>query len=230
MPARGQSESRIQTRLRATDPSRRADGHRCSSRISADEKAPGRYRARAMGHRLSELIRSHYLDPKAWQPVPVLIWHEAPPPREKPELLWVTQGNHRLDAPAADPEIFRLEKSSDGSKDKVNAFALGVTLGRTSNNDVMIDDASVSRFHAYFQQDPQSGVWHVVDAESSNGSYLAGERLAPRRPAPLVDHARLQFGHVKLEYLLPVSFVKLLAEKINPNAPSSAVLTPPRRR
>lgn len=182
-----------------------------------------------MGHRLSELIRSHYLDPKAWSPAPVLVWHDAPPPRENPELLWVTQGNHRLDAPpAADPEILRVEKSSEA--EKVNAFSLGITLGRTPNNDVMIDDGSVSRFHAYFQQDPQSGVWHVVDAESSNGSYVGGVRLAPRRPAPVVDRAELQFGHVKLQFLSPQSFTRLLEEKLRPGIAAGPKITPPPRR
>lgn len=166
----------------------------------------------AMGARMSQLVRSHYLEPSEWDPVAVLVWNDAPPPRENPELLWVTQGNLRLDAPASDPEVFRLEKHVG----QLNAFALGITLGRTQNNDVMLDHDSVSRFHAYFQQDPHSGVWHVVDAESSNGTFLEGVRLAPKRPAPLVDRARMKFGHVEVQFFSPAAFGQLLDDKVNP--------------
>lgn len=180
-----------------------------------------------MGARLSEMVRAHYLDPEALarDPAPVLVWIDAPPPKERPELLWVTQGNHRIGAPgdpappapSLDPEILRIEKQ----KNRSNAFALGITVGRTSNNDVQIDDPSVSRFHAYFQQDPHSGVWHVVDAESSNGTLIAGVRLQPKRPAPLVDRSEIKFGHVNVQFLSAAAFEQLLDEKVRPVPPGS---------
>ncbi len=164
-----------------------------------------------MADRLSELLRAQHLDPGASRrkPADVLLWWEAPRPKTSPELLWVTQTSYRLDAPGGDPLVFRLEKQQ-GAK---NAFALGVTLGRTPNNDVMVDDVSVSRFHAYFQRDPHSSVWHVVDAESSNGTTCDGVRLQPKRPAPIPDGAELRFGAVKLTFLSAASFEKLLAER-----------------
>lgn len=170
-----------------------------------------------MGARLSELVRSHYLDPTALgqDPAPVLLWPDAPAPKERPELLWVTQGNHKLGAPSNDPEIFRIQKSAG------RAFALGITVGRTSNNDIQIDDPSVSRFHAYFQQDPHSGIWHVLDAESSNGTFIAGVRLQPKRPAPLADRSELKFGHVVLQFFSAPAFEQFLDEKISPGGGSS---------
>lgn len=216
MPGGVQREGLGRGRPSGVNPSRPPDGRGHSILVSKIENR--RYPSSLyMGHRLSELVRSHHLDPKAWAPVPVLLWREAPPPREKPELLWVTQGNHRLEGPpAADPEIFRVEKVF--SEDKVNAFALGITLGRTVNNDMMIDDTSVSRFHAFFQQDPQSGVWHVMDAASSNGTFVGGVRLAPRKPAPVSDGSALQFGHVKMEFLSAQGFMRLLEQKLRPGA------------
>lgn len=166
-----------------------------------------------MGLRLSELVRAHHLDPGAWERVAVILWNDAPPPKEKPELLWDTQGNHPLGASGTEPAVFRLEKA------RANAFGMGVTVGRTPNNDIALDDPSVSRFHAYFQQDPHSGVWHVVDVESSNGTCVEGVRLAPKRPAPLIDRCEVKFGHVAVHYFSPQAFVAYLDERVNPRGP-----------
>ena len=46
-----------------------------------------------------------------------------------------------------DPLAAVIEKSKD------NAFQRRVTVGRTANNDIVLEDASVSRFHAWFQDD-----------------------------------------------------------------------------
>lgn len=159
-----------------------------------------------MGDRLSILRRSYETNPGAFRRVhksPVLIWEQAPPPSKKMdrELLWNTQGNYKLSAAGDDPLVYTVTKST-----KTNAFGIGITLGRTANNDIEIDDPSVSRFHAFFQLDEQSGIWHVVDAESSNGTWLEGERLTPKRPAPLPDRASLTCGSVALRFMLPVSF------------------------
>ncbi|MDP3498917.1 MAG: FHA domain-containing protein [Myxococcales bacterium] len=45
-----------------------------------------------------------------------------------------------------------------------NAFALGVTIGRVESNDIIIDDSSISRFHAWLQLDAKKG-WMLCDAE-----------------------------------------------------------------
>lgn len=152
-----------------------------------------------MGERLTRL-----LDDAATRaafrkaPVPVLVWENAPPPKLSQELLWVTNPKIRIERPGDDPLIYRIEKSPRG-----NAFGLGITLGRAVNNDLVLDDPSVSRFHAYLVLDEHSKVWHVVDAESSTGTFCAGERLAPRRPAPLADGEVVRVGLVDLTFLVP---------------------------
>jgi len=156
-----------------------------------------------MGERLNRLLerpesRAAFLTP----PVPVLVWEAAPRERTSKELLWVTNPRIRLNLPSDDPLVYRVEKSTS----KSNAFGLGVTLGRAANNDVVVDDPSVSRVHAFLQLDGHSRVWHVLDAESSAGTFVGGERLAPGRPAPLADGAVLLLGHVELRFLAPGSF------------------------
>jgi pSer/pThr/pTyr-binding forkhead associated (FHA) protein len=167
---------------------------------------------RFVADRLSILRRSFTANPQAFLRVrgsPVLIWAGAPAPKTKAdqELLWVTQGQIKLN-PGNDPLVFALAKQTG----KTNAFGLGITLGRTPNNDVELDDPSVSRFHAYFQKDEQSGVWHVVDAESFNGSVCDGERLQPNRPAPVHDGSQLKFGGVEMRFLLAKAFEAMLRE------------------
>ncbi len=110
------------------------------------------------------------------------------------------------EARAGIPVVLRVRKEKD------NAFRRGVTLGRTSNNDIIIDDASVSRFHAWFQAD-EAGRWTVADASSKNGTRVSGTRLKPKRPAPLAPDVRLRFGKVEVTFLAPEAFLKLLAAR-----------------
>jgi hypothetical protein len=99
-------------------------------------------------------------------------------------------------------------------KHKNNAFQRGVTVGRTSNNDLVVDDGSVSRFHAWFQQDRDSGQWSVADAGSKNGTRVGRNRLAPKKPVALRGGDRLRFGKVGATFLLPKDFVALLKDQL----------------
>ena len=53
------------------------------------------------------------------------------------------------------------------------------SLGRNSENDIVVAHPTVSRYHTVF--DVADGTWSVEDANSSNGTYVAGERLLGRR-------------------------------------------------
>jgi hypothetical protein len=76
-----------------------------------------------------------------------------------------------------------------------NDYTNMVTVGRTTNNDITIEVASVSKFHAYFTQDPESGRWCLHDAGSSNGTWVDGERTgASSGKVHLRDGAAIQLG------------------------------------
>ncbi len=77
--------------------------------------------------------------------------------------------------------LFELKKVPG----RPNAFYRwsGVTVGRIDTNDIVVDDGSVSRFHAYFQKDARTGDWHVVDAESKNGTWVGPLKLQPNERA-----------------------------------------------
>lgn len=82
-------------------------------------------------------------------------------------------------------------------QDKGKSFdfdQLEVKLGRTTDNDVVLTDAGVSRKHARLFQ--RGGRWHVEDSGSANGTQLNGKRLAG--PAPLSTGDKVEVGPVVL--------------------------------
>jgi hypothetical protein len=91
-------------------------------------------------------------------------------------------------------ELFPLAKKPGAS------FPDRITIGRTSNNDVVIADTSISRLHAYVKRVADS--WVVADAGSKNGSWLKGAALVPRKEQPLTSRALLRFGDVDVTFYL----------------------------
>lgn len=99
----------------------------------------------------------------------------------KPEGLW----------------IFEVAK-----RPGANAFDLMVTLGRTHNNDIIVDELSVSKFHASLRRDPQ-GRWTITDM-STNGVRVDDVKLARDKPVPLRSGARLLLADaIELIFLAP---------------------------
>ena len=67
-------------------------------------------------------------------------------------------------------------------------------IGRGEHNDVIVVDDSVSDSHAKIQR-RESG-WFVVDMDSTNGTYVAGERIRGERA--LGGSTAVRFGGVKV--------------------------------
>ena len=67
-------------------------------------------------------------------------------------------------------------------------------IGRGEHNDVIVADDSVSDSHAKIQR-RESG-WFVVDMDSTNGTYVAGERVRGERALGATTAVR--FGGVKV--------------------------------
>lgn len=105
-------------------------------------------------------------------------------------------------SPLSDFEIYPLSKKAGAS------FPDRITIGRTSNNDIVIPDTSVSRLHAYVKRDGER--WLVADAGSKNGSWLAGKALAARKERPLPSRAVLRLGDVDLTFYLAADLFEAL--------------------
>lgn len=106
-------------------------------------------------------------------------------------------------------EIYTAEFTVNGEIRKIKmAFAHRErkSVGRTKENDLWIDDASVSKIHAALVFDSERGLM-VADTGSTNGTLINNERIAYGRATPLKDGDRLRFGtiEVTLEHQLKES-------------------------
>jgi hypothetical protein len=94
------------------------------------------------------------------------------PPRAMARALWLTD---------RDGLRFALEPD------------MGVVrVGRASDNDIMIDNQRVSRYHAQLRWVESS--WLVYDLDSTNGSFVDGERVSPAQPRVLGPTGQLRLG------------------------------------
>jgi pSer/pThr/pTyr-binding forkhead associated (FHA) protein len=83
----------------------------------------------------------------------------------------------------------RRLKAEDKEKDKgpvvlpvkkvQTTFPSMITVGRAKNNDIVVPDALVSKFHAFFRQ-LDDGEWGLADAGSANGTRLGDVELPPK--------------------------------------------------
>jgi pSer/pThr/pTyr-binding forkhead associated (FHA) protein len=112
-----------------------------------------------------------------------------------------TMPHGRFTPEPVEMELYPLAKKPGAS------FPDRITIGRTSHNDVVLADHSVSRLHAYVRQ---SGGWLVADAGSKNGSWLGGELLEPRRETALPPGAQVRFGDVQLTFYRSEDLFELL--------------------
>jgi hypothetical protein len=160
--------------------------------------------------RLSELAARWKKDPRGTAlqlSTPVLLLERL---GEGAQQSWERTGAIFVGKPpeANDPPVYFVEKVARTG----NAFALGVTIGRVESNDIIIDDTSISRFHAWLQQDPKSGGWLLCDAQSKNGTKLDGEPLDSGSKLPLRDGSVITLGQASLRFLLPQTVIELLKQ------------------
>ena len=110
----------------------------------------------------------------------------------------------RLPTAGGSLEVFPLVKKRGAP------FADMITCGRTANNDVVIDDVTVSRFHAFFRQ--KDNQWAVADSGSKNGTTLDGQRLEPRRERPIDSGMVVKLGDVATTFHSAASLYDLLTQ------------------
>jgi hypothetical protein len=172
-----------------------------------------------MGVPLFQLVARHLKDPAAFKASlkePALVW-EGPPLHEEPQgddaspfdSLPTVVGRHDHAVQSGEVRIFFVKKDAS----LANAFPMGVTIGRLATNDIVLDDASVSRFHAFLQQDAKTQRWTLTDAGSDNGTAVDGKRLAPKAGQELPADARVSFGDATLIFMTPAGLARYVERK-----------------
>jgi hypothetical protein len=99
-------------------------------------------------------------------------------------------------------EVYPLAKKPGAS------FADMITVGRTPNNDIVLRDVTVSRFHAYFRQ--RGDKWIIADAGSKNGSELEGVPLEARKERELASGVAVRIGDFELTFYLSTELYGVL--------------------
>lgn len=99
-----------------------------------------------------------------------------------------------------------------------------VTLGRDEGCDVVVDDATVSLVHARFtlesgtsgansdpDDDDDGRRFFVVDAGSSNGTFVDGEPAPVGAPVRVTDQASVRFGpQAKFQFFTAAGFFQFM--------------------
>ncbi len=116
----------------------------------------------------------------------------APPTLgEAPETMNLAQGRLRVVA-------------LDGRSRYVMLPARGLTLGRSPDNDLALDDPAVAPFHA--RVDWRDGQYKIVDLNSPSGTFVSGLRLLPGMPEPWLPETPVLVGNTWL-HLEPAAIV-----------------------
>jgi hypothetical protein len=83
-----------------------------------------------------------------------------------------------------------------GTRFPLDPTAGVVRIGRALDNDVSISNQRISRYHAQLRW--VESAWLVYDLDSTNGTYVDGERVFPSQPRPLRAGASLRLGDHEL--------------------------------
>jgi hypothetical protein len=120
--------------------------------------------------------------------VAVLSWrYDIVPPQlvrdpqdvalSNPALGWAAARHEAKDA-----GYVLLTWIDDESRTTERRFFQPVSVGREASNDIELNDARVSRFHAVLWA--QDGSWHIRDLDSANGTFIENSRVSGTSPLP----------------------------------------------
>jgi pSer/pThr/pTyr-binding forkhead associated (FHA) protein len=97
------------------------------------------------------------------------------------------------------PEI--IVRFEDKIIERVVAEKPRISIGRTTDNDIVLDNRGVSRRHAMIEVGP-SGQAVIIDNESLNGTFVNQRKI---NEEVLKDHDVISIGKYNLEYVTAVS-------------------------
>jgi pSer/pThr/pTyr-binding forkhead associated (FHA) protein len=92
---------------------------------------------------------------------------------ESVEASFGTVAGFLTRGPATEERVAFLRK-----RPGANRFEAMITIGRATNNDVVINYPKISKFHAYVVGSGESQA--IVDAKSKQGTTVCGRRLDPQ--------------------------------------------------
>jgi len=103
-----------------------------------------------------------------------------------------------------EPDVVMLARLTmrDGSRDAHLIFKPGgrrLNVGRVSDNDLVLNDSSVSKIHAALVMN-QQGTLLVADTGSTNGTFINGRRISYGESRPIEDGDVVGFGDIEVRF------------------------------
>ena len=59
-----------------------------------------------------------------------------------------------------------------------------IKIGKANDNDFVVDDPHVSRYHARLIREEEGGCWLLEDLDSTNGTFVNGAQIVKKRVTP----------------------------------------------
>jgi FHA domain len=97
--------------------------------------------------------------------------------------------------------------------------AAEVSIGSAPDNDLVIDETSVSRHHARLSR--RLGKFRIADLDSTNGTYLNGRRL--RGSAPIRPGDEVRFGAARFAFVVGARYAAAPVSVLGRIGPGTAV-------
>jgi hypothetical protein len=73
-----------------------------------------------------------------------------------------------------------------------------VSVGRTSNNDIVINDPLISKFHAFFRLG--DGQLELFEAGSKNGTWVGDKKLIEKEAVAVRSGDQVRFAELRFQY------------------------------
>ncbi|HIA03154.1 MAG TPA: FHA domain-containing protein [Myxococcales bacterium] len=93
--------------------------------------------------------------------------------------------------------------------------ANSLTVGRFQNSDVVINEYTVSKIHAWFQLDALGDSHWLTDAGSTNGTWVGKQRLQPGERKLVQSGQFLTFGRMVVQYYVESDFYAYVSNLLN---------------
>lgn len=87
-----------------------------------------------------------------------------------------------------------------------------LSIGRDESRDVPIPLGTISSLHAWLEETAPDA-WRIVDASSTNGTWVDGRRVDTRLSTPVEDGAELKLGENLTTFWLAASFRAALLKR-----------------
>jgi hypothetical protein len=113
----------------------------------------------------------------------------------------------KVDIPKRAPKVHDINiiaraTMPDGPREKVLGFKPGgrrISVGRASDNDLQLNDKSVSKIHAALVMN-REGTLMVADTGSTNGTYINGRRISYGESRQIEDGDVVGFGNIEVRF------------------------------